>query len=173
LVAAIWFGAMLLGGCAADHRAGDDAAIARDASAVEVVLDSLHDAASKADGERYFALYAPEAVFLGTDASERWTLDQFRAYAEPLFAKGRGWTYAPMQRHVHVEPNGWAVFDELLTNAKFGTCRGSGSLRRTSAGWKIVQYDLSVPIPNDLLEGFAATIRARERSGPAHPDNSR
>ena len=37
---------------------------------VAAVLDDLHDAASKADGPRYFSLFAPDAVFFGTDAGE-------------------------------------------------------------------------------------------------------
>jgi ketosteroid isomerase-like protein len=134
---------------------------------VGAVLDALHDAASKADGARYFSLYAPEAVFLGTDESERWTLAEFRAYAEPIFGQGKGWTYRSTQRHIVMQAGGWASFDELLENAKYGTCRGSGSLRRTSAGWKIVQYNLSVPVPNEQLEEFAGRIRAFKAARPA------
>ncbi len=63
-----------------------------DANAVEVVLDDFHRAASEADGEAYFGLFAAEGVFLGTDATERWTVDEFRAYAKPHFDRGRGWT---------------------------------------------------------------------------------
>jgi hypothetical protein len=123
-------------------------------------LDALHDAASKAQGDRYFALFSPSAVFLGTDASERWTLDEFKAYARPLFAQGKGWTYTPVQRHIAVSPDGWAWFDELLDNAKYGRCRGSGQ-------WLIVQYDLSVPIPNDLLPHVAEEIRDAAKPNPA------
>ncbi len=128
------------------------------------VLDDLHDAASKAQADRYFALFAPNAVFLGTDASERWTLDQFKSYAMPIFKQGRGWTYRPVQRHTAVSPDGWAWFDELLENQKYGTCRGSGILRQSESGmWLIVQYDLSVPIPNDLLPHVAEEIAASKK----------
>jgi hypothetical protein len=125
------------------------------------VLDALHEAASNAQADRYFALFSQGAVFLGTDATERWSLEQFKAYTLPLFAQGRGWTYTPVQRHIAVAPDGWAWFDELLENKKYGTCRGSGVLRQNDAGaWLIVQYDLSVPIPNDLLPHVAEEIRA-------------
>jgi hypothetical protein len=140
------------------------------ATRVEVVrvLDALHDAASKAQANRYFSLFAPDAVFLGTDASERWTLDQFKAYALPYFARGQGWTYTPVERHTGVSQDGWAWFDELLENQKYGLCRGSGTLRQQSNGaWLIVQYDLSVPIPNDLLPHVAEEIRAAKRPAPA------
>jgi hypothetical protein len=133
-------------------------------AAAAKVLDELHAQASAADEERYFALFAKDGVFLGTDATERWTVEQFRAYAHPVFSQGKGWTYTVKTRNLAVDPSGaWAWFDELLENAKLGTCRGTGALRREAGGWKIVQYDLTIPIPNDLAEDFAARIKAQPR----------
>ena len=152
----------LLSGCSGHRPAArrPDPTDTRSRTDVARVLDDLHDAASKAQGDRYFALFAPDAVFLGTDAAERWTLDQFKAYTLPLFSQGHGWSYTPVQRHTAVSPDGWAWFDELLQNQKYGTCRGSGLLRQSPAGsWLIVQYDLSVPIPNDLLPHISDEIR--------------
>ncbi len=154
--------AALLTGCAAHRRQvrHPDPTDVRSRTEVAQVLDNLHDAASNAQGDRYYALFAPDAVFLGTDATERWSLDQFKAYALPLFAQGHGWTYTPVQRHTSVSADGWAWFDELLENKKYGTCRGSGVLRQNDAGaWQILQYNLSVPIPNDLLPHVAEEVR--------------
>lgn len=127
-------------------------------------LDDLHDAASKADEDRYFARFTSDAVFLGTDDTERWTIAEFRAYAHPYFAKGQGWTYVPVERHITILPGGDAAyFDEKLDNAKYGRCRGTGVLVRdpkTRYGWSVAQYNLTVPIPNEMLEGVAAQIRA-------------
>lgn len=136
-----------------------------DADRIARVLDDLHDAASKADADRYFALFAESAVFLGTDASERWTLEQFKAYAKPHFDAGRGWTYLPRPDSRHIEVRGDAAwFDELLDNAKYGQCRGSGVLLKHPDGrWLIAQYNLSVPIPNDLLPDVAQMIRQRAK----------
>jgi len=163
--------ALLAGGCAANKESGSTespAPVRRTGHAepdVARVLDELHDAASKAQFDRYFALFAPDAVFIGTDASERWTLEQFKAYTKPIFAKGKGWTYTPTQRHIAIDGD-FAWFDELPVNAKYGTCRGSGVLRRTGGTWRIVQYNLSVPIPNDLLPKVADEIRAYEAAHP-------
>ena len=52
--------------------------------AVAAVLDAFHEAASQADEELYFSFFAPEGVFMGTDASERWTVPEFREFAHPL-----------------------------------------------------------------------------------------
>lgn len=129
---------------------------------IAAVLDDFHDAAAAADGARYFAHFAPDGVFLGTDASERWTAAEFKAYAAPHFAKGRGWKYTPKSRNITLSANGnTAWFDELLDNEAFGLCRGSGVLMRRENRWKISQYNLSVPIPNALMTEFVKTIRER------------
>lgn len=134
---------------------------ANDQTAIKLVLDDFHDAAARADEARYFAHFTPDAVFLGTDATERWTVDAFRAYAHPIFAQGRGWTYTPRDRFVTVEPCGASAwFDEMLDNEKYGPCRGSGVLRKVDGTWRIAQYNLSVPIPNALLPRVVEMIRA-------------
>lgn len=127
---------------------------------VDQVLDDLHAAAAAADENRYFAHYASDAVFLGTDATERWDVAAFRAYAHPHFAAGRGWTYTPRDRHVSIGSNGdVAWFDERLDNAKYGEVRGTGVLRLVGATWKVAQYNLSFPIPNALAAQVVALIR--------------
>ncbi len=134
------------------------------AADVDAVLDDFHAAASEADEERYFGHFAASGVFFGTDATERWTRDQFRAYAHPHFAQGKGWTYHPRERHVALSKDGaTAWFDELLDNAKYGECRGTGVLQRYDGEWKIEQYHLTVPMPNELAKDFVARIR--EHSG--------
>jgi hypothetical protein len=127
---------------------------------VDAVLTSLHTAASEADGERYFGLFADGAVFMGTDASERWSVDEFKAFAEPYFSQGRGWTYEMTERHISLSADGnTAWFDEMLWNESYGTCRGSGVLIRSTDGWRIAQYNLSIPIPNDLAREITALIK--------------
>jgi hypothetical protein len=130
-------------------------------SDIDTTLNRFHEAASKADGAAYFALFAPEGVFIGTDAAERWTVGEFRAYAMPYFAKGKGWTYLPRNRHIQLSPQGnVAWFDEILDNASYGVCRGSGVLRRDRGQWLICQYHLTIPVPNDLAREVVKMIRA-------------
>ena len=129
--------------------------------AVGSVLDSLHRAASQADGEFYFSLFADDAVFLGTDASERWSVEEFQAFAEPYFSQGRGWTYVVKERFVDIARNGaTAWFDEMLWNDSYGACRGTGVLISTPGGWRISQYSLSIPIPNELAKDVVRSIKA-------------
>lgn len=145
-------------------------AVHPDAREVEATLNRFHEAASNADGAAYFALFAPEGVFIGTDANERWTVDEFKAYAGPHFSKGKGWTYVPKARHVQFSPQGdVAWFDEILENKAFGVCRGSGVLRRAGATWLICQYHLTIPVPNNLAEEVVEIIRGAAAPGPPSP----
>ena len=128
---------------------------------VSAVLDALHAAASEADFDPYFSLYAGEAVFLGTDATERWTREEFMDYTKGRFDTGTGWTYHMLERHIAIAPGGrTAWFDERLENANLGETRGSGVLVMEDGGWKIAQYNLTIPIPNEMVREVAARIRA-------------
>ena len=130
---------------------------------VAAAIDALHAAASRADGAAYFALFTPDARFIGTDATERWSLAEFRAYAEPYFARGQGWTYTPVERTVTLAPIQCmcvAWFDEVLENDSYGVTRGSGVLRKTRAGWRIEQYVLSFAVPNDRARAVVEAIKA-------------
>ena len=93
------------------------------------VLDDWHDAASKTDEERYFGHFAKEAVFLGTDATERWDVPAFRAYAHPFFSQGKAWSFRAVRRDITVGPPGVAWFDEAQVN-----WLGS-KLNKTLEGW--------------------------------------
>ncbi len=130
-----------------------------DLKAADTVLDNLHDAAAKADWDHYFSLYSDDAIFLGTDVSERWTMAQFKGYATPT----KGWIYTKRERHMALTPDKNTIwFDEVLDSAKYGTSQGSGLLVRTTSGWRIAQYHLTFPMPNDLAGDFTAKIKAFE-----------
>jgi hypothetical protein len=130
-------------------------------------LDDLHDAAAHADGARYFAHYTKDATFLGTDAKERWDLAAFHAYADPKFAKGKGWVYHVERRAVVLSADGSvAWFDEDLRGEKAGASRGSGVLVRADGRWLVAQYNLALTVPN---ERFAA-VRAAIDAPPAPPE---
>ena len=135
---------------------------------VAAVLDDWHSAAAAADEARYFGHFAPDAVFLGTDGGERWTAEELRRFAHPYFAKGKAWSFRAVSRHVAFSPDGGvAWFDEALETRNLGPARGSGVLLRSGGGWKVVQYNLSIPIPNDLTSDFKKRIEDFSRKKPA------
>jgi len=122
---------------------------------VAEVLDSFHAAAATGDWDTYFDLMSADGVFLGTDADERWTKTEFRAYA----GNRSGWIYRSTERNINLTPDGnSAWFDEILDSESYGTARGTGVLIKNATGWKISQYHLTFPIPNELLEQFTEAI---------------
>lgn len=152
--------------CATVSAPGDSSS--RTLSA-EATLDDLHLAASEADEERYFGHFAPEGVFLGTDATERWNVEEFRAYAHPHFAAGKGWTYRATQRHIRVSSDGHtAWFHERLRHQKYGKVRGSGVLV-WDGRWRVAQYNLSFPVPNELAGQVIDLIRGLEAPSSGVP----
>lgn len=123
-------------------------------SAVDSVLNDWHDAAEKADFDRYFGHFASDsAVFMGTDATERWTVSEFKPWAKPYFERGKAWNFTPVDRHVYIAESGQlAWFDESLDTPNLGPARGSGVLKRLNGKWKIAHYNLSIPIPNTIAD---------------------
>ena len=124
---------------------------------INKVLDDLHNYASKADGANYFKLFDSEAVFFGTDATERWHVNEFKDYGLKRFETGTGWTYEPISRNIYINDK-TAWFDEELSNEKYGIFRGTGVLIKKDNKWLISQYNLLLPIPNDLLKEYSKEI---------------
>ncbi|MFN8012159.1 MAG: nuclear transport factor 2 family protein [Holophagaceae bacterium] len=134
----------------------------------EQVLDDWHLAAAQADEARYFGHLAESAVFLGTDASERWTKAEFRAWAAPFFKRGRAWSFRAASRHLAVSADGrTAWFDEVLDTPNLGPARGSGVLVKEGRAWRITQYNLTVPIPNPLMGKVKDLIEAHLKAEAA------
>lgn len=127
-------------------------------SDVDKVLDTLHQAATMADADAYFGLFADNAVFIGTDPTERWDLERFKAFAEPHFEAAPAWSYTPVERHVEIQ-KGTAWFDEVLEHAEYGRVRGSGVLVRKGRTWRIAQYVLSFAIPNEVARHTIAATQ--------------
>ena len=135
-----------------NHAAGQNSA----ESAVDQVLSNFHLYASQGDWNPYFALMSEDAIFLGTDAGERWTKSEFEGFARAT----SGWTYAKTARHIKLLPDSeTAWFDELLWNDSYGECRGSGVLVKQDGQWLIAQYNLSIPIPNALARQITDLIK--------------
>lgn len=125
-----------------------------DAAKTEIgsMLDAFNTAAANAEFEKYFAFFDEDAIFIGTDATERWDKASFKTWAKPHFDKKKTWNFKSVQRGVSFDKTGeTAWFDELLST-QMKICRGSGVLIRKDGGWKLKQYVLSMTIPNDHVD---------------------
>ena len=113
-------------------------------------LDQWHKAASDADFKAYFNLMTSDAIFIGTDATENWNIDAFKAFSKPYFDKGKAWSFTAINRNIYLDPSSktTAWFDEHL-NTQMGICRGSGVMKKDDGVWKIKHYVLSIAVPNE------------------------
>lgn len=130
-------------------------------ASVNTMLNEWHRAAWLADEEAYFAHFASDdAVFMGTDATERWTAAEFREWAHPYFEKGKAWEFFAedgFERPITFNEAGdTAWFDEELVTPNMGPCRGSGVLVKIDDQWKIAHYNLSIPLPNAIVDDVVA-----------------
>lgn len=151
--------AAISGGCATQRPAWVEI---DERTRVGATIDAWHDAAARGDFQGYFGLMTPDAVFLGTDATERWGREAFESFARPYFDGVEAWTYLPRDRHLMFSGDGrtgW--FDELLDHAKYGELRGTGVVRRDGRGsWRIAHYALSFTVPNGVAPRVVDLIRS-------------
>jgi hypothetical protein len=128
-------------------------------SDINLVVNNWHKAATEANFDNYFDLMDNVSVFIGTDASENWSKEQFTAFSKPYFDKGKAWDFKTIERNIYTNKTGDFVwFDELL-NTWMGTCRGSGVLEKKDNVWKIKHYVLSVSVPNDDINKVIKIIK--------------
>lgn len=120
--------------------------------AVNKVLDLWHLDAAETNFKGYFGAMTDKSVFVGTDASEVWGIEEFKSFSKPYFDKGSAWSFEAVDRNVYIETEGnIAWFDELL-DTWMGVCRGSGVLKKTDTVWKMEHYVLSLTVPNDNIK---------------------
>lgn len=121
---------------------------------INTLLDNWHLAATNADLDAYFSVFDDEAIYIGTDATERWTKPEFFSFCEPHFRKGKAWDFKAYDRKIYFSEDGkTAWFNELL-NTWMGVCRASGVLTFKNNRWKISHYQLSVTVKNEKMDQF-------------------
>lgn len=132
------------------------------AGQINNILDNWHAAASGANATPYFDLISKDGFYLGTDAGETWSKEEFYKFAKPFFDKGNAWKFVPKSRNVHFsEDNQISWFNEIL-DTWMGPCRGSGVMKKQANGqWKIMQYNLAILVPNDLVNDYVKMTKER------------
>jgi len=145
---------------AASGRQSAPADAAKARAEIDALMTSWHKAAATADAPTYFGLLAPGAVFLGTDATERWTKDEFQAYAAGRFKAGSAWVYWATERHIGLSADGGSAWvDETLASKSYWTCRGTAALEKIDGAWKIRLYSLTYTIPNSAVPEIMPVVK--------------
>jgi hypothetical protein len=128
---------------------------------VAAFLDEWHDDAAHAR-MRYFDKMAVDGVYIGTDKSERWTREDFKKWAKPYFAQPTAWEFHATKRNIDFSPDkSYIWFDEQL-DTQFGTCQASGVIHNTKSGLQIEHYQLSLAVPNPMMDQVQHEIKDYE-----------
>jgi len=155
--------ALCLGGLSGQAQgANADPALVKQ---VNVFVDSWHDDAAHAR-MAYFDKMAPDGVYIGTDRSELWQRDAFKAWARKYFeGKKSAWAFKATRRNVYTSGDGKLIwFDELLDTPNMGHCMASGVIRRTDKGFEILHYQLSMAVPNEVAKQVTGLIEKAEKT---------
>jgi hypothetical protein len=129
---------------------------------INTVLNSWHLNAAETNFDAYFGAMTNESVFVGTDAAEVWSFQEFKDFSKPYFDKGSAWNFTAVDRNIYLNSDGEiAWFDEVL-DTWMGICRGSGVLKKVENTWKIEHYVLSLTIPNDNIKQVKNINKAKD-----------
>ena len=144
------------------NREGCQTAENEPVEAIAKFVDNWHKAAAEANADAFFGSMTEDAIYIGTEAGERWLRDELREWSKKYFERETAWDFKPSAREIYFSENeDYAWFEERL-NTGMGECHGSGVLALTNEGWKIKHYHLSVTVPNDKLEAFKQLIEAEK-----------
>ena len=136
-------------------HAATDAALTRQ---VNAFVDAWHDDAANAR-MAYFDKMAKDGVYIGTDRTELWRRDEFKAWAKKYFDRKSAWSFKATRRNVYASGDKSLIwFDELLDTPNMGPCMASGVIRKTAKGFEIVHYQLSMAVPNEVADQVTKLI---------------
>ena len=136
-----------------------------DTTVVNEFIDQWHQDASNVDRQAYFDKIDEHGIYIGTDATEIWSKQEFYDWAEPQFTgKGTAWSFKAIERNIYFGENAkYAWFDELLSFGNGGILRGSGVLQYQDGNWTIMHYVLSLPVPNEKFRDVMQVLKNKEQ----------
>ena len=138
---------------------------------LDTLLDRWHRAAATADSAVFFGTMSADAIYLGTDATERWTRDSMARWAAPYFRRDTAWAFEPLHREWYFADDGrTAWFEEHLDSPHMGVVRGSGVCTRVREpgarsdvghAWELRHYNLALAVPNERMDAVQAAIEVK------------
>ncbi len=126
---------------------------------INTFVDAWHHAAAVADEDTFFGSMDADALYIGTDASERWLRDELKVWSKKYFDRESAWSFTPLKRHIYwSDDRQYVWFDETLAT-QMDVCRGSGVLQRHGAVWRFKQYVLSIAVPNEVVKDYLKLLK--------------
>ncbi len=121
---------------------------------LQKLLDDWHHAAATADEVTFFGMMAQDAVYIGTDASEKWYRDELKTWSKKYFDRDTAWAFKPITRSIYFSNDYKMAWFEENLETRMKVCHGSGVLMLENKVWKIKHYVLSAAIPNEMMDDY-------------------
>lgn len=118
---------------------------------IDQLISNWHQDAANANLGGYMRLMDSSFVYVGTDASEKWTKDEFSTFCKPYFDQNKTWDFKSIDRTINISADQNSAWFYEILQTHMGTCRGSGILELKNKQWKLRQYVLSLAIPNEKM----------------------
>jgi len=132
------------------------------------LLAERQRALAAADAKAFFANFSDNAIIMGTAATERFELDEYRVWSAPMFARGPRHVATLVEENITVADDGkFAWFDQRTHRPGFGELRLSGVLCKLEDHWRIVQLNRGFLVPNEIVATLAEHIQK------TNPDRAR
>ena len=129
---------------------------------IDQLISNWHQSAANANLDEYMNLMDSSFIYVGTDATEKWSKKEFALFCKPYFDKKKTWDFKSLDRTINISSNqNTAWFYEIL-ETHMGTCRGSGILKLYNQQWKLKQYVLSLAIPNEDMNKVKQVIHSND-----------
>lgn len=123
------------------------------------LMDDWHHAAATGDEKVFFGSMGADAIYIGTDATERWPKAEFESWATQYFERDTAWAFQPIEREIYYSRHGEVAWFNETLDTWMGVCRGSGILEKTALGWKLQHYHLAIAVPNDKVKGYLELLK--------------
>lgn len=135
---------------------------------IQTLVNNWHRDAAVANADTYFGAMTSDAIFLGTDASERWTRDEFKEWSKKYFENKKTWDFKTKERHVYFSSDKKTAWWDEKLDTWMGVCAGAGVAVLTSDGWKIAHYQLAMMIPNEKVKSVLELLQPESK--PEHKE---
>lgn len=131
--------------------------------AINQLMDNWHNAAAVADENTFFGNMTADGIYVGTDATERWTRDEMKKWAQPYFDRQSAWKFTTKNRNVTISEDGNTAWADELLDTWMGDCRSSVVLVKENEDWKIKYFHVAIAVPNDAVDGYLRLIGKQRR----------
>ena len=125
-------------------------------------LSSVEPVAAIGDSVGFFSRMTEDALYLGTDETERWTRTTMGKDLGKFFNGKKAWHFIAYNRiYTALDDKNTILFDESL-KTWMGPCKSTGMLRKVKGKWLISYYNLNVAVSNAVVKDYLKLLKEGE-----------